>query len=495
MPHVDKVLINFKALDKLLQSKGFPATSPWWHETIERWYRSNRRQVVIRAGRRGGKSSTLSRLGVCEALFGDHKIPPGDTGVVAVISTRREEAGERLTTIKAILDALNVAYSPWGEYGIRLAHRPVGFRVYTASVAGVSGFTGIFVFADEVAKWKDNDTGQNPATEVLKSVRPTMATQRNARIVLSSSPVGKWDAHYDAYEAGETKLQIVAHAPTWVANPSVTEEETHELEPDLPTWEREYAAIPQAEIAESLFTDAELDAATRPGLASLPKEPGVSYAAAMDPATSGNAWTLVIGATRYVDADFSILKKSIVHSHEWRGSQREPLSPRAVFREMKPMLQEYGVDVVFSDQASGQALRDIADEFDITLVIDPWTQNNKIQAYKDLQTYVRTEQVELPPVPKLRQDLLGVRRKVNRNGIVIELLKTPDGRHCDFAPSIAKVFSLPLSNPVVSAYTEGSEAHRRALRRKAFLEQKEAEKTSTRDRGPHAVWKAGRRVP
>src|SRR6185295_8130892 len=103
------------------------------------------------------------------------------------ISTRREEAAERIATVKAILDALSVKYVPWGEHGVKLVDRPVGFRVYTASIAGVSGFTGIFVFADEVAKWKDSDTGQNPATEVLRSVRPTMLTQPNSRIILSSS--------------------------------------------------------------------------------------------------------------------------------------------------------------------------------------------------------------------------------------------------------------------------------------------------------------------
>ena len=30
-----------------------------------------------------------------------------------------------------------------------------------------------------------------------------MATQPHARIILSSSPMGKWDAHYDAFEQGE----------------------------------------------------------------------------------------------------------------------------------------------------------------------------------------------------------------------------------------------------------------------------------------------------
>lgn len=443
--HGKRILERFKALDRLLQTKGFPATSPWWHATVDRWYRTGKRQLTVRAGRRAGKSSTLSRLGVVEALYGEHKIPPGDTGVVAIISTRREEAAERIATVKAILDALGVKYVPWGEHGVKLVDRPVGFRVYTASIAGVSGFTGIFVFADEVAKWKDTDTGANPATEVLRSVRPTMLTQPNSRIILSSSPMGKWDAHFDAFEEGDTDLQVTAHAPSWIANPTVSEADTHVLEPDHSTWEREYAAIPQAEIAESLFTEAELDASTRGEPPCVPREDGVTYAAAIDPATRSNAWTFTIAALRFVGG---VIKRSLVHAQEWRGSSAQPLSPKATLTEIKPVLESYGIDTLWTDQASGDALRDIAADLGITLIIEPWTQANKVTAYKNLQTWVRTDQLELAPVEHVKDDLLGVRRKYTRGGVIIDLLKTPDGRHSDYAPSIAIVASKLVVDPV-----------------------------------------------
>lgn len=472
--HATEILSRFAALDALLQTKGFPATSPWWHETVERWYRSGRRQIVPRVGRRGGKSSTLSRLGVVEALYGNHKIPPGDTGVVAIISTRREEAAERITTIKAILDAIEVAYTPWGEHGVRLVGRPIGFRVYTASVAGVSGFTGIFVFADEVAKWKDLDTGVNPATEVLRSVRPTMLTMPNARIVLSSSPVGKFDAHFDAYEEGETPLQVTAHAPSWIANPTVTEEDTHILEPDQSTWEREYAAIPQAEVAESLFSDAEIDKATRAEPEIVPREEGVTYEAAIDPATRTNAWTLAVGALRYTERG---LQRSIVLAREWRRGtpsaigvtdpETGALSPKKVLTQIKPLLDSYGIDCLTSDQASGDALRDVAADLGITLVLEPWTHSNKNSAYKNLQTWSRTDQLELAPVDHVKADLLGVRRKYTRNGTTIELLKSPDGRHSDHASSIALVASKLTVEPVIER-TPTVDEQREAAKRERF---------------------------
>ena len=182
------VLIRLDALDAALAARGFPRMSPWWRATLERFYATDRRQLVVRVGRRGGKSSTLSRIAVLEALYGDHRVPPGDVGVVAFVSVSRDEASQRLRTIRAILDALGVEYRPT-DGGVELINRRISFKVFAASMSGVVGFTCIAAFADEVARWRDADTGANPAREVLSSLRPTMATQPNARIFLSSSPL------------------------------------------------------------------------------------------------------------------------------------------------------------------------------------------------------------------------------------------------------------------------------------------------------------------
>ncbi len=236
------------ALERKLQSKGFPALSPFWRETLLRFFETGKRQLVLRVGRRGGKSSSLCRVGVILALFGDFKIPPGDVGCVAFISVDRGEANKRLRTIRALLDALGVAYKPV-EHGVELVGKPIIFQTFVATVSGVSGFTSIAVICDEVSKWKDRDSGANPAKEVLASVRPTMATQPGAKLFLSSSAFSTDDAHCRAYEEGETVYQCVAGAPTWVAHPALTEEQTKLEEPEHRVWLREYANIPQASVS------------------------------------------------------------------------------------------------------------------------------------------------------------------------------------------------------------------------------------------------------
>ncbi len=435
--HAERVLARYDSIDADLVAKGFPATSPWWRGQIGRWYTSGCRQFVPRCGRRGGKSSSLSRLAVVHALEYDLTlIPPGDVGTVAIISTDRSEALGRLRTIEAILDALGVAWKPCKApiVGIELVDRRIVFRVFTASIAGVSGFTAIFILCDEVAKWRDSDTGVNPATEVLASVRPTMATQADAKIVLSSSPLGRLDAHYDAYETGDNDFQLVAHAETWIANPTVTEAETRKLEPDESTWMREYAAIPQAEAEFGLLTEFLVDRMSRPlDVGDIPRADGHFYVATMDPATRGNAWTLTIG-TLGLDG-----KKRVVMHRERRGTKADPLSPEAVFKEWAPDIKAYGINVIHTDQWSVDSLRDNARHAGLMLTEVPWSAGTKAEAFEALLKDAQADKLEVPLDANIRQDLLGARKLLTRNGVTY-VLSTVKGRHSDFAPTLAMLF-------------------------------------------------------
>jgi hypothetical protein len=407
--------------------------SSWWRGTIHGWYKTGRRQLVVRAGRRAGKSSSLTRLAVCEALYGRHDVPPGDIGIVAIISARREDATERLRTVTAILDAIGVKYVERGDF-VELVGRRVGFRVYTATVAGVSGFTSVFVLCDEVAKWRDSSTGTNPAAVVIKSVRPTVATQKNARMVLSSSPMGLLDAHADAFALGGTTLQVVAHAPTWVANPTLTEQDTHDLEPDEADWEREYAAIPQAEAETSLLRASTLDEVTR-ATGDLEPDDRHTYVATIDPATRGNSWTLVVATLS------DNHRRRIVLTREWRGTKDKPLSPGATFCEIAALILPYRLRHIYSDQFAEDAMRELARPHGLSMVVQPWTASRKADAYDGLRQLIAERRVDLPANANVRTDLLGIRVRLTRSGVVYELAEQ-GARHSDFAPAIAMAVDL-----------------------------------------------------
>ncbi len=403
-------------LDIVLVKKGFPETSRWWRETFRRWYSSGRRQLCVRAGRRGGKSSSLCRLAVVEALYGEHAIPPGDVGVVAIVSTRRTEALERLRTIRAILDALGEKYTAKVE-SIELHDRPVVFTVFTASIAGVSGFTAIFVLCDEVSKWRDASSGVNPANEVIGSIRPTLLTQPNAKIVLSSSPMGKKDAHALEFARGENSLQCIAYAQTWIANPSVTEADTHVLEPNPLVWAREYAAIPQDEDEDSILTSAMLDRVTRTSGA-LAADDWHTYAATLD--LRSEPWALAIGCMTYDGV------RRVASAHAC-----------STFAEVHEAIHPYGLKSVHCPDFAETSMREAARGHGVGLLTSSWTSATLGDLYEELRTLAKGERLELPTDDAVRAALVGIR--VRGAGYTVE---------SNLAPCLAHLVSTLRAPPV-----------------------------------------------
>ena len=446
---------RYLALDRLLVAHGWPATSPWWLEQVERYFASPQREYVFRVGRRGGKSSTLCRVGVVEILSDRHEVPPGDMGMLAVISTGHQDATKRLTTILAILDVLREPYRPLRVgNGVRLVRRRMGVQVFTASIAGVSGFTGVFVFCDEVAKWREKDTGVNPATEVLRSVRPTLAGMPHARIVLSSSPMGRLDAHAKAFEEGDTVTQLTAFAPTWVARPDLTEADTRAfVNPwNEDEWLREYGAVPLEQSEHGLFSSALLTRAERADAADIGVEEGCRYVADMDPANRGDAWTFAIGTKRRVGGK---VRRSIVCTREWHGTDAAPLDTHAVLEEILVCLQAYRVNdhtregilpTLYTDQAGADAIASIARRLHIPIVIEAATQANKLERYTSMATGLAVDDIELPKLPQMRADLLLVTKRLTPNGFTIDLPRR-GGRHADWAPTVSRLLSRSLPDP------------------------------------------------
>ncbi len=272
-----------------------------------------------------------------------------------------------------------------------------------------------------------------------------MATMPLAKIILSSSPMGRLDAHAAAYEGGDDAFQFVAYAPTWEANPTITEADTHMLEPDELRWRREYAALPLEDSEAGVFPSVLIDRATRDAPLVLPREDGCTYIAAQDPALAagGDSWTFVVATCRWVG---DVAKRSIVLAREWRPMRSTPRSPDAIFAEIAAICSDYGIGVVYSDQHSGEALRAIAFRHGLTVAPEASTAANKLARYEALSTRLGDGEVELPPDPVVRADLLSVMKRLTPNGFTIELPRS-GGRHADFAPAIALALSKPLYPP------------------------------------------------
>jgi hypothetical protein len=256
---------------------------------------------------------------------------------------------------------------------------------------------------------------------------------------------------------------VIVRAPAQHMNPvHWTPERIAELNAKDP---QVYQTDILAEFADpetSLFGSVEFERVTRKEPAELPREPNHFYVAVMDPATRGNAWTLAIATKKPMPVKDPTVMQAIaglagrppmrwrtvvVFVRQWIGSKVAPLSADATLAEIAAICDGYGVTDVQTDQWAADPLRDIALRHGLTLYDRTITATLKVERFETLRARIADEEYELPPDPVVRADLLAVRKRVTQNGIAIELPRTSDGRHADYAAALAQLEGMHIMDP------------------------------------------------
>lgn len=411
--------------------------------------------VEIVAGVRSGKSLLAACAAVKGCLSADlSKLKQHEIPRFAIVAPTVDNAGATFRLlVGSVLSSPKLKQLVVGEptSDTLTMRRTDGRTVEIVVVAASRGAVTLrsrwlvgFVL-DEVALFGSEPSGAAVNSEELLRAAETRLVP-GAQGWLISSPFGPQGLLYEMYRAhfGDPGRVLVVHAPTRAMNPTFPAEQVEAIrarQPDVAAREYDAAWID----AQSAFFSAQsIDRCTRKLPLVLGYEPGHYYACAIDPATRSNAWTLAVATLRGTP---KLHKPTVVLAKQWRGSKVAPLSPRAVLGEIAKLLRPYAVALVWSDQASGDALRDLAAEVGLTLVVEPATQGSKLAMYGNLETLLSTGNVDLPPDPLVKQDLVGVRRRVGRNGVSVDLERTSDGRHSDFAPSVATALTKATVPP------------------------------------------------
>jgi hypothetical protein len=362
----------------------------------------------------------MCRIAVAEALYGDHYVAPGDTGVFAIISAERPQAVERLSTIKAILAVLGVECKALQERVELTNGRAI--RCYTASLAGVVSMTCIGAMLDEMTRWQDNDSGSNPAKEIISSLLPTMATCPNAKVWMISSPYSTLDEHCRRFDLGDGDGRLVFHGATWEANPTLTEQRTRDLEPDEQAWAREYAAIPMASDESKFFSAALIDAARKNVIAAQHATTiasGADFAFSKD--SSGLVCASLIDGCVRVDSD-----------KQWKVTG-EPLRPTAVISEAISLAEAYGSEGIACDTHYIELVREETEATGLELVSFPNTSEGIAQAYTDVRVMLGRGQIDLSRASgTLIDELKETMGKPTTHGITITHPRK-NGSHGDLA--------------------------------------------------------------
>lgn len=194
-----------------LVTAGFPGMSAWWLFTLRAFYASGKRWLVVRVGRGGGKSTTLTRISSAENVFGERAVPPGQRWMWPFISVSTTDANRRIVEIVAILGAISVptervtrGNNPTIEL-VDVRGNAIGWVALASTIAGVSGPSTTGATIDEEAKLRDSKKNANPSTEILASLLQTFRARAGIRAVRCSSAwTDETNSHAAAIKDGDT---------------------------------------------------------------------------------------------------------------------------------------------------------------------------------------------------------------------------------------------------------------------------------------------------
>jgi hypothetical protein len=422
-------------LDERLAATGVPPLSQRWRDELAVFYGAPYKVHAGRIGRGGSKSTTAAKCLVAEVLLGSWTVPPGERHWALNVSENMSEAAARLGQIAYYLTVLGVEHARVGEQVV-LKDLPLGFWTRAARIGAVSGPRVVAWAVDEAAKLKD-DTGNNPAREIVASLKAASITHPEARGRVYSSPMGPSGYHYDLVEAGTTNTVLVSQGASWDWMPAITEAQTHEVEPDERIWRREYLAIP-GEGESAYFRAEDIEAALRADSRHLPVpryphiypddlHPLACYAA-MDLSSAREGRNGTTLAVAWIDR--GVMTIGMVH--EWRGG----IEPTQLFREARAMLVPYRTSTVYVDGFSVDYARVIARGAGINL--REWKQSeDREDMFATFLRYARTRKLSLPKDKTVIRDLLSTRFRASPGGEYrIVLARTPDGRHADTVPAM-----------------------------------------------------------
>jgi hypothetical protein len=389
-------------------------------------------EAALIVGRRGGKSRILALVAVYLAVFRDYvpHLAAGELATIAVLAANRSQARSIFRFVSGLLKGVPLfarMILDENTEAITLSNRVV-IEIGTASFRTTRGYSFAAVLCDEIAFWQQDETSANPDVEILRALRPGMASIPGSMLLMASSPYAKRGELYGAYRRhfGKDDARVLVwKADTATMNPRIDPAiiaEAYDSDPEAAR--AEYGAEFRDDLADFVTREI-LDAVTMWGRHELPSEPGVTYAAFCDPSGGiSDSMTLAVGhlcggAVAVLDAIVEV---------------RPPFDPEQAVAECTAVLRRFGVTRVVGDKYAGEWPRARFAEHGISF---EQSARPKSDLYHDLLPLLNAKRVELLDNPRLAAQLAGLERRTSRQGR--DSIDHSPGGHDDLANVCAGV--------------------------------------------------------
>jgi hypothetical protein len=404
-------------------------------------------------GRRGGKTRSMAVLAAYIAGCVDHRdtLAPGERGALPILAASMAQASQAFNFVSGIFatapnlkdllenetaDTISLAS------GVDITIRPASFRT-------IRGITAVAAIADEIAFWRSDDSA-NPDTEILRALRPALATT-GGLLAAISSPHAKRGELYSTFKRhyGPTGHQsiLVAKAPSRAMNPSLSQrvvERAYEEDPEAAS--AEYGAEFRGDLAIFVGRDA-IEACVATGVLVRAPIDGVTYFGFVDP--SGGSSDSMTMAVAHNEGGRVVL--------DCIGERKAPFSPDSVVSEFAETLKSYRIATVVGDCYAGEWPRE---RFSVHGIAYRTAELNRSELYLAFLPLVNSGRVDLLDSSRMVAQFVGLERRTSRAGK--DSVDHAPGAHDDVGNVVAGVASLasaveqrmPIIMPIIISKAE-----------------------------------------
>ncbi|MFT8464822.1 MULTISPECIES: terminase large subunit domain-containing protein [Acetobacter] len=387
------------------------------------------RRAALICGRRAGKSRVLALLGTCLATLKDYRpfLSAGEVATVGIIAADRKQARTIFRYVRGLISLvpeMEEEVTRETDEIIEMAGRRVVIEIGTASFRATRGYTYAAVLCDEIAFWRD-DSSANPDEEILRALRPGLATIPGSMLLLASSPYARrgvlWKT-FKRYYGQEGANTLVWKAATRDMNPEFDEQEERDAyEEDPAAAAAEYGAEFRSDIASFVAPEV-VEACTVQGRHELPRDSRVRYVAFVDPSGgSSDSMTLAIA---HHENDCAVL--------DLVRERKAPFSPETTVSDFASVLKSYGLSSVTGDRYGGEWPREQFRKHGIAYNL---SDKPRSDLYRDLLPLLNSGKAELLDIPVLSRQLCGLERRTGRSGK--DNIDHAPGGHDDVANAVA----------------------------------------------------------
>jgi len=388
------------------------------------------RESYVICGRRSGKSYMSAVIASYLAAFVNWRpfLSPGERGWIFIIAVDKAQAGIIKSYISGIFSGnptLKRMIAQESRETIELRNN-VSIGVKTCSFRTLRGYTVLCAILEEMAFWRNEETGANPDREVLAAIRPALATVPASLLIGISTPYSRqgvlWEQFRQHY--GKAGGPLVWRAPTRVMNPTISMKTIADaLASDPAAAEAEWEAEWRSDV--SSFIPKELvEAVTVPGRFELARAEGLEYIAWCDP-SSGRQDSMTL-AIAHQDPQS---RKTVL---DVLRERRPPFQPEGVIEEFAQTVKAFGGSSVHADK---YAIGYVREAFLKNGISVENSDRSASEIYLAFLPQLTNGSLELLESKRLEGQLAGLERRTRSGGK--DSIDHYPGGHDDLAAAVA----------------------------------------------------------